>query len=204
MAIALANSLAIQARLQAQSELVGAVDAKQQAEEQATLLQATNQSLATKEERLRHQQSATLALVQDRTVFEGSLPVTAKQLTTIAAQALLVDRVSVWIYDEQTQSLYCLDQYDHVATQHTFGQKLLRGQYPHYLSALDRGQLIAAAGGPGPDLSGTGSRTPRRTGSGQGLMLRFTHKASWPASSQLSRSAPPGTGHPMNNSSPKP
>jgi signal transduction histidine kinase/CheY-like chemotaxis protein/HPt (histidine-containing phosphotransfer) domain-containing protein len=145
VAIALANSLAIQARLQAQSELVGAVDAKQQAEEQATLLQATNQSLATKEERLRHQQSATLALVQDRTVFEGSLPVTAKQLTTIAAQALLVDRVSVWIYDEQTQSLYCLDQYDHVATQHTFGQKLLRGQYPHYLSALDRGQLIAAA-----------------------------------------------------------
>ncbi|MBS0152295.1 MAG: response regulator [Nitrospira sp.] len=145
VAIALANSLAIQARMQAQSELVGAVDAKQQAEEQATLLQATNQSLATKEERLRHQQSATLALVQDRTVFEGSLPVTAKQLTTIAAQALLVDRVSVWIYDEQTRSLYCLDQYDRLATQHTFGQKLLRGQYPHYLSALDRGQLIAAA-----------------------------------------------------------
>ncbi|WP_413934084.1 ATP-binding protein [Nitrospira sp. BLG_1] len=145
VAIALANSLAIQARLQAQSDLVGAVDAKQQAEEQATLLQATNESLATKEERLRHQQSATLALVQDRTVFEGSLPVTAKQLTTIAAQALLVDRVSVWIYDEQTQSLYCLDHYDRLATRHTFGQKLLRGQYPHYLSALDRGQLIAAA-----------------------------------------------------------
>ncbi len=145
VAIALVNNLAIQARLQAQLDLVGAVDAKQQAEEQATLLQATNESLATKEERLRHQQSATLALVQDRTVFEGSLPVTAKQLTTIAAQALLVDRVSVWIYDEQTQSLYCLDHYDRLATQHTFGQKLLRGQYPHYVSALDRGQLIAAA-----------------------------------------------------------
>jgi len=145
VAIALANSLAIQARLQAQLDLVGAVDAKHQAEEQATLLQATNESLATKEERLRHQQGATLALVQDRTVFEGSLPVTAKQLTAIAAQALLVDRVSVWIYDEQTQSLYCLDHYDRLATQHTFGQKLLRGQYPHYLSALDRGQLIAAA-----------------------------------------------------------
>jgi signal transduction histidine kinase/CheY-like chemotaxis protein/HPt (histidine-containing phosphotransfer) domain-containing protein len=145
VAIALANSLAMKARLQAQLELVGAVDAKQQAEEHATLLHATNQSLATKEERLRQQQSATLALVQDRTVFQGSLPVTAKQLTTIAAHALLVDRVSVWIYDEQTQSLYGLDHYDRLATQHTFGQKVPREQYPHYLSALDRGQLLAAA-----------------------------------------------------------
>ena len=145
VAIALANSLATKARLEAQLELVGAVDAQHQAEEQATLLQATNESLVTKEERLRRQQSATLALVQDRTVFEGSLPVTAKQLTTVGAHALVADRVSVWIYDEQTQSLYCLDHYDRLATQHTFGQKLLRGQYPHYLSALDRGQLIAAA-----------------------------------------------------------
>ncbi len=145
VAIALANNLAIQARLQAQLELVGAVDAKQQAEEQATLLQATNQSLATQEERLRQQQSATLALVQDRTVFEGSLPVTAKQLTTLAAHALAVDRVSVWIYDEQTQSLYCLDHYDRLTAQHTFGQKLIRNHHPHYLSALDRGQLMATA-----------------------------------------------------------
>ena len=145
VAIALANSLAMTAQLQAQLELVGAVGAKQQAEAQATLLQATNQSLVTKEERLHQQQSATLALVQDRTVFEGSLPVTAKQLTTIAAHALVVDRVSVWIYDEQTQSLYCLDHYDRLSAQHTFGQKLLRSQYPHYLSALDHGQLIAAA-----------------------------------------------------------
>ncbi len=145
VAVALANSRAIQARLHAQRELVGAVDAKQQAEERATLLQATNQSLATKEERLRQQQSATLTLVQDRTVFEGALPVTAKQLTTIAAQALVVDRVSVWIYEEQTQSLYCLDHYDRPANQHTFGRKLIRGQYPQYLAALARGQLIAAA-----------------------------------------------------------
>ena len=145
VAVALANSRAIKARMQAQLELVGAVDAKQQAEERATVLQATNQSLATKEERLRQQQSATLALVQDRTVFEGALPVTAKQLTTIAAQALVVDRVSVWIYEEQTQSLYCLDQYDRPANQHAFGRKLIRRQYPHYLSALDQGQLIAAA-----------------------------------------------------------
>ncbi|MBK9949037.1 MAG: hypothetical protein IPP12_17880, partial [Nitrospira sp.] len=61
VAIALVNSLAIQVRrLQAQSEPVGAVDAKQQVEEHATLLQATTQSSGCCDRRLRHQQSATL------------------------------------------------------------------------------------------------------------------------------------------------
>ncbi len=144
VAVALANSRAIKARMQAKLELVGAVDAKQQAEERASLLQATTRSLETKEERLRHQQSATLALVQDRTVFEGTLPVTAKQLTTVAAHTLLVDRVSVWIYEHQTQSLYCLDSFDRAANQHSFGPKLIRAQYPNYMAALDRRQLITA------------------------------------------------------------
>jgi two-component system sensor histidine kinase/response regulator len=145
VAVALTNSCAIKAQLQAQMELVGAVNAKQQAEERATILQATNRSLETKEERLRHQQSATLALVQNRTVFEGSLPITVKQVTTAAAQALGVERVSVWIFEEQTQSLYCLDSYDRTANHHSFGGKLVRTQYPGYFAALNRGQLIAAA-----------------------------------------------------------
>lgn len=144
VAVALANSRAIKERVKAQIELVGAVDAKEQAEERASILQVTNRSLETKEERLRHQQSATFALVQDRTVFEGSLPVTAKQLTAIAAQALAVELVSVWIYDEQTQSLYCLDSYERTPDRHTLGRKLTRAQYPRYLSALHEQRLITA------------------------------------------------------------
>ena len=145
VAIVLANRLTNKARLQVPLELVGAVDTTQPAEEQATPLQTTDPSSVTKEERVRRQQRATLALVQDRTVCDGSLPGTAKQLTALAAHALVADQVSVWIYDEQAQSLSCLDHYDRLAAQHTFGQKLLRSQSPHYLSALDRGQLMAAA-----------------------------------------------------------
>ncbi len=143
VAVALAKNRAIKAQMQAQIELVGAVDAKQEAEECATKLRATNQSLQTKEERLRQQQSATLTLVQDRTVFEGSLPSITKQVTPIAAHALTVDHVSVWIFEEQTQSLYCLDGYDRAADRHTFGKKLARAQYPGYFDALHRGHLIA-------------------------------------------------------------
>ena len=144
VAIALAKNRAIKAQVQAQIELIGAVDDKQQAEKRATMLEVTNQSLRTKEERLRHQQSATLALVQDRTVFEGALPITAKQLTSVAAQALVVDRVSLWIFEDHTQSLYCLDAYDRPANKHTFGGKLVRADYPIYFEALSRGQLLAA------------------------------------------------------------
>lgn len=145
VAVALAKNQAIQAQVQAQIELIGAVDDKHQAEERATILQSANQSLETKEERLRHQQSAILALVQDRTVFEGSLPITAKQLTTLAAQALIVDRVSVWILEAHTQSLYCLDAYDRLANKHAFGGKLVCAQYPIYFEALSRGPLLAAS-----------------------------------------------------------
>ena len=145
VAVALAKNRAIKAQIRAQIQLMGAVDDKQQAEERTAILQSTNQLLETKEERLRHQQSATLALVQDRTVFEGSLPITAKQLTTIAAQALVVDRVSVWIFEDHTQSLYCLDSYDRPANKHAFGGKLVRAHYPLYFDALRRGQLLAAS-----------------------------------------------------------
>ena len=145
VAIALAKNRAIKARVQAQIELMGAVDDKQQAQERATILEVTNQSLRTKEERLRHQQSATLALVQDRTVFEGSLPITAKQLTSVAAQVLVVDRVSVWIFEEHTQSLYCLDDYNRPANKHAFGGKLVRADSPIYFEALSRGHLLAAS-----------------------------------------------------------
>ncbi|MBH0203476.1 MAG: response regulator [Nitrospira sp.] len=145
VAVALAKNHAIRAQVQAQIELIGAVDDKQQAENRATRLQSENQSLETKEERLRHQQSATLALVQDRTVFEGALPITARQLTSLAAQALMVDRVSVWIFEDHTQSLYCLDAYDRPANKHAFGGKLVSAQYPVYFEALSRGPLLAAS-----------------------------------------------------------
>ncbi|OQW33477.1 MAG: hypothetical protein A4E19_03520 [Nitrospira sp. SG-bin1] len=147
VAVALAKNQAIKAHVRAQVELVGAVDARQQAEERATMLQATNQSLRTKEERLRHQQSAILNLVQDRTVFEGSLPTTAKQVTIIAARALVVDRVSVWVFEEHTRALYCLDHYDRRTNHHTFGGKLVGTEYPGYFESLNQGHLITAAQG---------------------------------------------------------
>ncbi|TKB63009.1 MAG: response regulator [Nitrospira sp.] len=167
VAVALAKNRAMKAQIQAQIELIGAVDDKRQAEERATMLEVTNQSLQTKEERLRHQQSATLALVQDRTVFEGALPMTAKQLTTVAAQALVVDRVSVWIFEEQTQSLYCLDSYDRPANTHAFGGKLTRAQSPIYFETLGCGHLLAASQAQqDPNLRElvTGSLAPQQIG----------------------------------------
>jgi signal transduction histidine kinase/DNA-binding response OmpR family regulator/HAMP domain-containing protein len=145
LAVALANNRAIQARIRAQVALVGAVDARQQAEERVTILQETNRSLETKEERLHHQQSAMLALVENRTVFEDSLAVTANQVTTAAAKTLAVDRASVWFIEEQTESLSCLSSYDRDTDSHASGGKLPRVEYPNYFSALSHGRLIATA-----------------------------------------------------------
>jgi signal transduction histidine kinase/CheY-like chemotaxis protein len=145
VAVALTNSRAIESRLRAQLELVGAVDAKHQAEERATALQAVNRSLQTKEERLRHQQSATLMLVKDRTIYEGSLAETAKQVTATATQALAVERASVWILETTSGNLYCLDSYQQSVSRHTSEAKLSQAQLPTYFEALERENVIAAA-----------------------------------------------------------
>jgi two-component system, sensor histidine kinase and response regulator len=144
VAVALTNSRAIESRVRAQMELAGAVDAKQQAEERATVLQAANQSLQTKEERLRHQQSATLALVKDRTIYEGSLTETAQQVTATATQAFAVERATVWILDATSHSLYCLDSYERSGDRHAKEATLSQTQLPTYFEALEREQVIAA------------------------------------------------------------
>ena len=144
VAVALANNRAIEAHVRAQMELVGAVEAKHEAEERATVLQAENQSLETKEERLRHQQSATLTLVKDRTVFEGSLAEAAQLVTTTAAQALGVERTSVWIFEESRRLLYCLNSYERSTDRHGPGHTLSLSRYPNYFEKLQRGQVLAA------------------------------------------------------------
>ncbi|MEQ1626245.1 MAG: ATP-binding protein, partial [Nitrospira sp.] len=144
VAVALANNRAIEARVRAQMELVGAVEAKHEAEERATVLQAENQSLETKEERLRHQQSATLTLVKDRTVFEGSLAEAAQLVTATAAQALGVERTSVWIFEESRRLLYCLDSYEQATDRHGPEHTLSLSRYPDYFEQLQRGQVLAA------------------------------------------------------------
>ncbi|NOS79611.1 MAG: response regulator [Nitrospira sp.] len=145
VAVALANNRAIEARVRAQMELVGAVEAKHQAEERATTLQAENQSLETKEERLRHQQSATLTLVKDRTVFEGSLAEAAQLVTATAAQALGVERTSVWIFEADRCLLYRLDSYEQATDRHGPEHTLSLPRYPDYFEKLQRGQVLAAA-----------------------------------------------------------
>ncbi len=145
VAVALTNSRAIESRIRAQVELVGAVDAKHQAEERADVLQAANQSLETKKERLRQQQSAMLALVKDRTVYEGSLGETARQVTATAAQALAVERASIWIFAAPARALYCLDSYERSLDRHSPEDKLTRTLYPHYFDALERESLLVAA-----------------------------------------------------------
>jgi signal transduction histidine kinase/CheY-like chemotaxis protein/HPt (histidine-containing phosphotransfer) domain-containing protein len=145
IAVALTNSRAIESRLRAQMELIGAVDAKHQAEERATVLKAVNQSLQTKEERLRLQQSGTLTLVKDRTIYEGSLAETAEQVTATATQALAVERATVWILDATSHTLYCLDSYVRAGGRHTQEATLSQTEFPTYFAALGREDVIAAA-----------------------------------------------------------
>ncbi|MEQ1793084.1 MAG: ATP-binding protein, partial [Nitrospira sp.] len=54
-------------------------------------------------------------------------------------------RASIWIFDEITQALYCLDSYGRSEDRHTLEHTLLLKQYPIYFEALRRESVIAAA-----------------------------------------------------------
>jgi signal transduction histidine kinase len=66
------------------------------------------------------------------------------RITEKVAEVLNVDRVSVWLHDEQKSSITCLDLFDRQNRHHSAGQKLYLKDYPVYFRALDDDTIINA------------------------------------------------------------
>lgn len=138
IAMTLLNSRATQAHVHVR------IDAAQASKERTTLLQHPSPSSDAHDERLHLQLNALLSLAQDQRVCADPPPALAKQVTELVAQTLAVHFVSIWVYEERTQSLGCLDRYERTTDHHAGGQRLLREDYPNYMAALDQKSILAA------------------------------------------------------------
>lgn len=96
-------------------------------------------------EHTRRKQSQTLVqLARSKTFQQGNLHAALQEITEAAARTLSVQRVGVWLYNEDHSTLECIDLYDVKTKEHTCGLSLLKANYPNYFQALEEERSIAA------------------------------------------------------------
>ena len=105
------------------------------------------------ENRLRNQQSASMKLALHRGHSFADQETAFHLLTETAAQTLGVSRVSVWLFRDREQSLYCADLYEISGRRHSNGLILHAADYPQYFKAILNQRIVAA------DDAHTDSRT---------------------------------------------
>ena len=93
--------------------------------------------------RFLHQQSALVDLTR-RSARPGDGAGTMQHILEVAADALDVERVGVWVYSADRQVLTCKALFDRNAGVHSSGVELAAGDYPAYFRALATEEVIAA------------------------------------------------------------
>lgn len=104
----------------------------------------TQEALQIRESGRRKQSRTLLQLASSNTFQQGNLNVALRKITETAARTLLVERVGVWLYNEERSKIECIDLYDVSTKEHTFGNSLLKTNYPAYFQALEEEHSIVA------------------------------------------------------------
>ncbi|MFC1476040.1 PAS domain S-box protein [Candidatus Zixiibacteriota bacterium] len=101
-------------------------------------------ALRQSEVRLQRQNAALAKLDIRKILARGDLPAAVRRINETAAEALDVERVSVWLYNAESTAICCLDLYENSRQHHSDGIELARDQYPAYFAALEENLTIAA------------------------------------------------------------
>ncbi|MEH1920584.1 sensor histidine kinase [Nostoc sp.] len=104
----------------------------------------TQEALKIKEHSRRKQSQTLVQLARSKTFQQGNLNAVLREITETTAGTLLVERVGVWLYNEERSKIECIDLYDVRTKEHTSGNSLLKTNYPVYFQALEEERTIAA------------------------------------------------------------
>ncbi|MBD2340784.1 response regulator [Calothrix sp. FACHB-156] len=105
-------------------------------EQRTQELQQEIQERIQNEQQLRQHSRALAELANHRAISEGDLTTAFQLITEKAAQALEVERVSIWLYSSDHTKLQCLDLYENSKNRHSAGLERNRANYPVYFQAL--------------------------------------------------------------------
>jgi PAS domain S-box-containing protein len=94
--------------------------------------------------RLRQQQEALIFLARCPSIYSGNLAAATKEICRVGAHNLSVERVSVWLYDDDSSKLCCINLYRASDRSHDRGMELAKTDYASYFKALEQERLIVA------------------------------------------------------------
>jgi len=95
--------------------------------------------------RIQRQQSALVKLFVTKVVTEGDLERAAMEITEASAEALNIERVSIWLLTDNARELRCLDLFESTPRSHSSSIILRARDYPRYFQALCTERAIDAA-----------------------------------------------------------
>uniref|UniRef100_B8HJU3 Circadian input-output histidine kinase CikA n=1 Tax=Cyanothece sp. (strain PCC 7425 / ATCC 29141) TaxID=395961 RepID=B8HJU3_CYAP4 len=107
-------------------------------------LKESQAALLSRGQRLRRQQEALLSLAQHQVLYNGDLNAALQLLSETAAQALDVERVSIWFYNPERSQIFLKDLYQLSRGEHSHSGELQSDRYPTYFAALEAEEVIAA------------------------------------------------------------
>ncbi|MFP5270835.1 PAS domain S-box protein [Coleofasciculus sp.] len=105
--------------------------------------QAENQ-LREQAKQLSHQNSLLIKLAKKKILYQENLELALQEITEVTARTLEVERVSIWLYNEQKTHIECLDLFQRSHCKHSAGLSLSLADYPIYFNALVETPLVAA------------------------------------------------------------
>jgi diguanylate cyclase (GGDEF)-like protein/PAS domain S-box-containing protein len=96
------------------------------------------------ERRLRRQNGVLVDLTRRPTIHSGNLAEALREIAVAAAETLDVERVGIWFFRPDRQSIHCVEQYERTPDLHTATGDLTAIRYPVYFKALESERVIAA------------------------------------------------------------
>ncbi len=101
-------------------------------------------ALRENEVRLQRQNAALVKLDMRKVLVLGNLPAAVRKINETVVEALEVERVSVWLHNDDFTAIHCLDLYEKSKERHSDGVELAKDQYPAYFAALEESRTIVA------------------------------------------------------------
>ena len=96
------------------------------------------------ERRLLRQKTVLVELAKSEALAGGQLLPLCKFATEASAKTLEVERVGVWMLNDERSVLRAVDLYELSSDRHSSGVELQSSRYPRYFAALERGRSVVA------------------------------------------------------------
>ncbi len=100
--------------------------------------------LQNSEEFLRKYNSVLVDLSKIEELQSGDFEMAIQKISEVSAKTLNVKRVNIWLYNDDSSVIQCIEQYDLSTNEHSKGYVIDSRDYPDYFRALEEERLIAA------------------------------------------------------------